>query len=544
MQLLPDQVETDAKIHASRAAGNKNTLVVCPTGSGKTVMMGNGVAKAGCGTLSIAHRQELVSQISTTLARFGVKHKIIAPPSVVTLCRDAHKFKLGYHMIDPDAGHGVASVDTLIRRIELHRPFLNRVGLWNVDEAHHLLRDNKWGKAVGLMPDAYGLGWSASPHRADGNGLGADNDGVFHDLVRGRDMRDLIDMGRLTDYRFVCTPTTLADAELKVGATGDYTQASLSKQLAGSSTIVGDVVATYLKFAYGKRGVTFVPGIDIAKIVVRAFRDAGVPAEVVSDKTPASLRAKFVKMLERGELLQLVNVDLFGEGFDLPAIEVISMLRKTQSLAIYIQQCGRPLRTLEGKTHGIIIDHVGNFAIHGPPDKPRHWSLERPKERATPLDPDAIPSTTCENPECFYPYPAFLKSCPRCGSVKVPLDRGSPETVVGELVEMSPELLQQIREDIARVDMSPIDIAAASASMPIGAQHGRIDNHIKRQTAQNELRSAIAWFGGVHKHNGLSEGEAQRMFFLKHGIDAYSARALNTGPARNLTADIMKELSR
>jgi len=81
--------------------------------------------------------------------------------------------------------------------------------------------------------------------------------------------------------------------------------------------------------------------------------------------------------------MNLVNCDLFGEGFDAPAVEGVIMLRPTQSYSLYKQQFGRMLRKAEGKTHGILLDHVGNtihmmtkFGLNYPHEDPE-WTLDR-----------------------------------------------------------------------------------------------------------------------------------------------------------------------
>jgi DNA repair protein RadD len=116
-----------------------------------------------------------------------------------------------------------------------------------------------------------------------------------------------------------------------------------------------------------------------------------VPAEVVHSKTPDAVRTRILARFRNREILQLVNVDLFGEGFDLPAIEVVSMARATQSYGLYVQQFGRALRIMDGKTHALIIDHVGNVGRHGLPDARRIWTLDRRERGARGRPADVIP---------------------------------------------------------------------------------------------------------------------------------------------------------
>jgi DNA or RNA helicases of superfamily II len=208
-------------------------------------------------------------------------------------------------------------------------------------------------------------------------------------------------------------------------ATGDFNADQLRKAV-HKSHITGDVVAHYLKLAPGKLGVTFAVDVEAATEIAGAFRAAGVPAEVVSAKTPDALRAQILRRFKAREILQLVNVDLFGEGFDLPAIEVVSFARPTESFALYCQQFGRALRLMLSKeaaaVHAhltdeqrraaiaasekpvaIIIDHVNNVLRHGLPDARREWSLDR-RERRSGKKSDAIPNAGLRQPGV---YPAI-----------------------------------------------------------------------------------------------------------------------------------------
>ncbi|HSH52085.1 MAG TPA: helicase-related protein, partial [Bacteroidales bacterium] len=111
------------------------------------------------------------------------------------------------------------------------------------------------------------------------------------------------------------------------------------------------------------------------------------------------------------EIQVLCNVDLIGEGFDVPDCSTVIMLRPTQSLSLFIQQSMRGMRYRPGKT-SIIIDHVDNVRRHGLPDMEREWSLEGKKETKGKAE---VPIRECTN--CFAVYPPTEKACPECGHV-------------------------------------------------------------------------------------------------------------------------------
>ena len=232
-----------------------NVLAVKPTGAGKTVTMASIIHDHNGPSCAIAHRQELVGQISQALAREGIRHRIIAPQSVIRDIVQAHTRELGQSWYDPSSQAAVAGVDTLLRRADTLVDWMRSVTLWVTDEAHHLLADNKWGRAAELFPNAKGLGVTATPLRADGAGLGRHADGVFDHMVEGPSMRWLIDNKYLTDYRIFAPPSDFEIDDSAIGSTGDYSAPKM-RAAARKSHIIGDVVTHYQRIAPGKPIVT------------------------------------------------------------------------------------------------------------------------------------------------------------------------------------------------------------------------------------------------------------------------------------------------
>jgi len=389
------------------------------------------------------------------------------------------------------------------------------------------------------MPHARGLGVTATPIRADGKGLGAHADGVMHAMVEGPSMRWLIDQGFLTDYRIFAPPSDLDMTVMQVSqSTGDFTQQSVKKAVKRSH-IVGDVVEHYKRIAYGKLGVTFASDVETAGDIAAQYNAAGVPAAVVDAKTPDRIRQDCVRRLGSRELWQLVNVDLFGEGFDLPAIEVVSMARPTQSYALYSQQFGRALRPMPDKEAAIIIDHVGNVIRHGLPDKERIWSLDGRESVPRMKNPDDdIPLRYCT--ACTQPYERFRKSCPYCGHVHVPEGRDSIEQVDGDLFELSPAVLEQMRNEAARAMEHPSSVGLRmrrAGASEIAVRSAEKQLRLK-QEALVALRESMAWWAGKQLATGLSEQEAHMMFYHRFGVDALSAQTLGRKDAIELAERI------
>lgn len=540
MKLRPYQSTIKSDIYDAWDNGCVNVMAVLPTGAGKTVTFSDVIRDHHGASCAVAHRQELVSQISLALARDGVRHRIIGPKSVIKLCANLHMTELGVSYYDRSAKCAVAGVNTLMCRrddSEL-RVWMNSVTLWVTDECHHLLRENCWGKAAAMFPNAKGLGVTATPLRADGKGLGRHTDGMFDIMIEGPSMRDLINMGYLTEYRVFAPPSDLDLGGVSMSATtGDYNPQKL-KMAVRKSHVVGDVVAHYMKIARGKLGVTFATDVETATDIAEQFNESGVPAAVVSAKTSDAERIAVIRRFKNRELLQLVNVDLFGEGFDLPAIEVVSMARPTQSYALYVQQFGRALRILHGKEYAIVIDHVGNVGRHGLPDAKRTWSLERREKRGKKGPTDVIPVTSCV--ECAAAYERIHKACPFCGHINMPAGRSGPEQVDGDLIELDAEALARMRGDIERVDM-PSEVYRAELQakyVPQIGQHAHVKRHVERQEAQTALRHSIAWWGGYHRAAGREDSEIYKRFYFAFGVDMMTAQALKAVDALALAERI------
>lgn len=507
-----------------------------------TVVFSHILSQEPGASVAIAHRQELVSQISLALARNGVRHRIIGPASVARNCVTIHTGELGRHYIDAGARCAVAGVQTLVRRDPAADPWFNQVRRFILDEGHHATATNSFGTACAMFPNAEGLLVTATPGRADGLGLGRrtlGGSGIVDAMVEAPGMRELIHRGFLTEYRVFARKTSdldLSPENVPLSAGGDFSPVKL-RGAVHKSHIVGDVVEHYKSLAMGKLGVTFAVDVESATELMRAYRDAGVPAELVTAQTPDLLRMQIQRRFRNRELLQLVNVDLFGEGYDLPAIEVVSMARPTQSFALYAQQFGRALRLMEGKERAIIIDHVGNVQRHGLPDAPRKHSLaDRERRSGTNAPNDTIPIAVCL--ECTSAYEAFHKACPYCGAVRQPAGRSAPKQVDGVLEELDPDVLAALRGEVAARDL------AQPAFHPDPRVHGVNRNraHARRES-QEALRRAMKTWGGYQTHLGRNNDEAQRRFYFRYNIDTMSAWLLDREEADRLRQWIEADLA-
>ena len=543
MKYRPYQQKAHDDIYAGFQS-NRNQALVVPTGGGKTVIMSGVIKEWNHGKiLAIAHRKELVGQIALALAQNGVEHAVIGPSTLQKYVVARQRQKLGAHFYRSDAQVVVASVDTLIspsRQASLAN-WREQVGLWVIDECHHVVRGNKWGKATDLFPNAHGLGFTATPCRADGQGLGRHADGVFDALVEGPDMRWLIDNGYLCDYK-IFAPLTDMHIEGDVGRSGDYSTNQL-KAASKKSKIVGDVCESYKQFVPGKQAVVFTTDLETAADMAANYNSMGARTEVVSANTPDAIRSEVLDLFEKRVVNIIVNVDLLGEGFDCPGIEAVIMARPTESYGLYCQQFGRALRILDGKDYAVIIDHVGNVVRHGLPDAPRLWSLDSRERTPRSVNPDdEIPLRYC--PSCTQPYTRVMVSCPYCGHTAEPASRGRPDQVDGDLYEMDAELLAQLRAGINKVDEDAESVRrrmlAAGASAKVAG--GAAKNVRLRAEMQGALRASMQWWGAIEQAKGLTEREAQRKFYLRFGTDVLSAQQLGRPEALELANRINEDI--
>jgi DNA repair protein RadD len=407
LTLRPYQATLIERTRANFLVGKRSQLLVLPTGGGKTVcfsyMAGRAVEK-NLRVWILAHRVELLDQISKTLRQFGVPHGVVAP---------------GY-LGDRRQPVQVASVFTLARRLDRY----DAPDLIIVDEAHHAITESTWGRVITAFPNAKLLGVTATPIRLSGEGLGD----LFQSMVVGPTMRDLIEQGALSPYRlFAPAGVDLSGVHSRMG---DFVRGELAAAV-DKPKITGSAVEHYKKLAAGRRAVAFCVSVEHAVHVAEQFRAAGISAQAIDGGMDRGLRASVLAEFSAGRIQVLASCDLISEGFDVPAIEAAILLRPTQSLGLYLQQVGRALRTFPGKDEAIILDHAGNVKRHGLPDEERVWSLEgAPKKKGA--QKSEVPVKTCG--ACFATVHSAATHC-SCG-FEFPVQRREVEHVEGELQEI------------------------------------------------------------------------------------------------------------
>ena len=413
IKLRPYQADLKARIIHLMKKGVKKILLQAPTGAGKGVSIADlvaGASRKGKRCYLFAHRAEIIDQLVLNLAKFNVGCAVVAP---------GHKF-------EPDCPVQVISVPSWKgKKDKLPVP-----DLILFDEAHHASATT-WKNIAKEYKDSYLLGFTATPERTDGQGLGD----IADEIIIGPTVSELIEMGALCEYRALSIPG-INEKKLVKGAK-DFTKKSINEALEEIKTGCswGDYVEHYRKYAEGKQAIVFAPNIEMSKEVAGNFRSAGYSAVHFDGETPKHERSRIINEFRRGKIKVLSNVNLCTEGFDLPILDCLIILRPTSSIILHLQMLGRVLRSHPNKEKAIIIDCVGNLRRLGLPEDARQWSLQgretrkkKEKEGET-----TAPIRVC--PKCFAAQAARARNCIYCGS-PWNLDDQGLKIIDGELVEI------------------------------------------------------------------------------------------------------------
>jgi superfamily II DNA or RNA helicase len=348
------------RIEASPA---RRVLAVSPTGSGKTIvaveLIRRTVARGGR-ALFVDHRREITRQTCDKLWRAGGL--------------DAGVIQAGW---PPRPGEPVqvASIQTLHVRAMRNRSLeLRPADVLVLDEAHHA-RATTWEAVVAAYPAARIVGFTATPCRRDGLGLG----NIFDEMIEILSVAELIELGFLVPSRtFAPVRPDLTGVRTRGG---DYVESELASRM-NTGRLVGDIAEHWLRHAERRRTVVF--AVDVAHSVeIRdVFRRNDVLAEHIDGSTPVAERDRILADLAAGRIDVVSNCMVLTEGWDCPEVGCLVLARPTKSLGLFRQMIGRGLRPAPGKSDVLILDHSGAVFRHGFVEDPIAWTLDE-DERAT-----------------------------------------------------------------------------------------------------------------------------------------------------------------
>jgi superfamily II DNA or RNA helicase len=370
MELRPYQVKAKQEV-INAFDDHQGVFLMLPTGGGKTAIFSSLTkdwVEQGKNVCILAHREELITQGASTIERItGIKAGVI-------LAGDSTR---------PWSPIQVCSIDSMRRRTLPVTP-----DYIIIDEAH-LINSKRYVNFLKKYPNSKRLLVSATPKRLDKKGF---TEFASH-MVIGSTINQLIDLGYLVKPK-VYTGSDLGGSLAGVAKKmGEYSSSQLGELMSGTK-IMGDIVGQYQEKAPGRKGVVFCPTVEHSKQVAKAFNDMGIKAEHIDGTTPSTERKDILARLKNGETTIVTNVAILCEGWDEPSIGYVGLARPTKSLALYIQQAGRGLRTHENKPDCIIIDHGNNIDEHGHLLAEKKWDLHGSTAK------DKILKTHRECPKC------------------------------------------------------------------------------------------------------------------------------------------------
>ena len=283
-----------------------------------------------------------------------------------------------------------------------------------IDECHHAT-SNSFKTVLNIYDKTALIGFTATPARLDGKPLGE----IFDRLIIGVDYSYLIANHYLVDYDYFSPDLNFNFSEWKL-KNGDFDTTDNALHLS-KKAIYGDILQ-YIDL--NKKTIIYSPTVDYSKKLEVQINDhfKSSVAKEFNGKTSQNERDKIIDDFKSGKIKIIINVDLIGEGFNVPSCDCVFLLRATQSLTLYIQQAGRALRSDPNNPNkrASIFDFVGNIYRFGFPDAPRAWSLSAPIKNNHKHETvhDSLIIKTC--PNCLRSFmPSQMLSgrlCPFCNT--------------------------------------------------------------------------------------------------------------------------------
>ena len=335
-ELRPYQAEAKQAILAAWDEGYRKTLLVLPTGCGKTVVFSsvteNQVNK-GHRVLIMAHRGELLDQAADKLKEASGLDSVL---------EKAESTSLGSFL--PVT---VGSVQSLAQEKRLARFPNNYFQDIIVDEAHHCLSDS-YKRVLDHFPNANILGVTATPDRGDMKNLGE----FFDSKAYEYSMTEAIREGYLWPMKAQMIPLELDIADVGVSS-GDFSAGEIGHALEPYLHQIASEMANYCR---GRKTVVFLPLIATSQKFCAMLNDAGLRAAEVNGNSDD--RSEVLADFEAGKYDVLCNSMLLTEGWDCPSVNCIVVLRPTKIRSLYQQMVGRGMRLSPGKTELLLLDFL------------------------------------------------------------------------------------------------------------------------------------------------------------------------------------------
>ncbi|HCE2151821.1 DEAD/DEAH box helicase [Vibrio parahaemolyticus] len=355
--LRPYQADSvKAVIHYFRKHSTP-AVIVLPTGAGKSLVIAELARLAKGRVLVLAHVKELVEQNHAKYEGYGLKGAI---------------FSAGLGRKETDQQVVFASVQSVVRNLD---SFKNQFSLLVIDECHrvpddknssyqkvitHLRELNPGIKVLGLTATPYrlGMGWIYQYHTR--GQVRTEESRFFRDCIFELPIRYLLDENFLTPARMMDAPVLSYDfSQLKPANTGRYKETEMDMVIDKAKRATPQIVEQIIQYARERKGVMIFAATVRHAQEIHGLLPEGETAIVIGD-TPTPERDAIIQAFKNREIKYLVNVSVLTTGFDAPHVDLIAILRPTESVSLYQQIVGRGLRLSEGKNECLVLDYAGN----------------------------------------------------------------------------------------------------------------------------------------------------------------------------------------
>lgn len=342
MELRPYQEEAKESIFEEWDKGVLKTLLVLPTGCGKTVVfakVAEDCVRRGDRVLILAHRGELLEQAADKIAK--VTGLGCATEKAEQSCRGSW-FRIT-----------VGSVQTLMREKRLGQFQADYFNTIIIDEAHHCISDS-YQKILQHFGSAHVLGVTATPDRGDMQNLGQ----VFDSLAYEYTLPKAIKEGYLSPIKALTIPLQLDLSGVSM-LSGDFKAGDIATALDPYLYQIADEMEKYCK---DRKTVVFLPLVKTSQKFKDILNEKGFRAAEVNGESRD--RAEVLEAFDRGDYNVLCNSMLLTEGWDCPSVDCVIVLRPTKVRSLYSQMVGRGTRLCEGKDHLLLLDFLWHTERH------------------------------------------------------------------------------------------------------------------------------------------------------------------------------------
>ena len=345
MELRPYQQEARAAVENEWEQGNGRTLLVLPTGCGKTIVfakISEDRVRQGDRVLILAHRGELLDQAAD---------KIKTATGLICSTEKAEQSCL-------DSGNQwfritVGSVQSLMRQSRLDRFDPDHFQTIIIDEAHHAVSDS-YQRVLQYFSGAKVLGVTATPDRGDMRELGSVFDSLAYEYTLPRAIKE----GYLTPIKAVTIPLKLDLSGVSIQS-GDFKPGDLDTAL---DPYLHQIAEEMKKYCANRKTVVFLPLIKTSQKFRDILNEAGFHAAEVNGNSED--RAEILEDFDKGRYNVLCNSMLLTEGWDCPSVDCVIILRPTKVRSLYCQMVGRGTRLCDGKDHLLLLDFLWHTERH------------------------------------------------------------------------------------------------------------------------------------------------------------------------------------